>query len=39
MVAPPTVGSFCAWALREVMARATMARAARKVFFIVVILY
>jgi hypothetical protein len=38
MVAPPTVGSFCAWALREGMAKAARARAARSVFFIVVIL-
>src|SRR5277367_6448112 len=38
IVAPPTVGSFCAWALREVRARAAAASVARRVFFIVVIL-
>ena len=39
MAAPPTVGSCCARALREVMARTAMARVARTVFFMVVILY
>ena len=36
--APPTVGSFWAEALMDVMARAATAIAARNVFFIVVIL-
>src|SRR5271170_6374572 len=38
IVAPPTSGSFWAWALRDVMAKAATARVARNVFFIVVIL-
>ena len=37
--APPTMGSFWAEALMDVMARAATAIAARNVFFIVVILY